>query len=134
MMISTRGRYALAVMIDLAENSEGSYVPLKDIAERQHISRKYLESIMSVLSKEGYVDALHGKGGGYRLNRSSDEYTVGSIIKLTESSLAPVPCLEDGAEKCAKEDECPTCPVWQKLYTIIDDYLESVKLSDLMKN
>ena len=134
MMISTRGRYALTVMIDLAENSEGSYVPLKDIAARQRISQKYLESIMSVLSKEGYVDALHGKGGGYRLNRSADEYTVGSIIKLTESSLAPVPCLEDGAEKCAKEDECPTCPVWQKLYSIIDDYLESVKLSDLMKN
>ena len=134
MMISTRGRYALTVMIDLAQNANGDlYVPLKDIAERQHISRKYLESIMSVLSKEGYVDALLGKGGGYRLNRSADEYTVGGIIKLTESSLAPVPCLEDGAEKCAKEDECPTCPVWQKLYSIIDDYLESVKLSDLMK-
>ena len=134
MMISTRGRYALTVMIDLAENSGGTYVPLKDIAERQHISQKYLESIMSVLSKEGYVDALHGKGGGYRLNRSTDEYTVGGIIKLTENSLAPVPCLEDGADKCEKEDECPTCTVWQKLYSIIDDYLESVKLSDLMKN
>ncbi len=134
MMISTKGRYALIVMVDLAQNINDGYIPLKDIAARQHISQKYLESIMTALSKAGYVDALHGKGGGYRLNRPANEYTVGSIIKLTESSLAPVPCLEDGAEKCAKEDECPTCPVWQKLYTIIDDYLESVKLSDLMKN
>ena len=134
MMISTKGRYALIVMVDLAQNSNGGYVPLKDIAAREHISQKYLESIMTALSKAGYVDALHGKGGGYRLNRAADEYTVGSIIKLTESSLAPVPCLEDGAEKCAREDECPTCPVWQRLYTIIDDYLESVTLADLMKN
>ena len=133
MMISTKGRYALTVMIDLAENGGERYVPLKDIAARQNISQKYLESIMSALSKAGYVDALHGKGGGYKLNRGADEYTVGEIIKLTESSIAPVPCLEDGAEKCEKEGECPTCPVWQRLYEIIDDYLESVKLSDLMK-
>lgn len=133
MMISTKGRYALTVMIDLAENSDGQYVPLKDIADRQKISQKYLGSIMSILSKAGYVDAIHGKGGGYKLNRSANEYTVGGIIKLTESSIAPVPCLEESAPKCEKEDECPTCSVWQKLYEIIDDYLESVKLSDLMK-
>ncbi len=134
MMISAKGRYALIVMVDLAQHKADGYVPLKDIAARQGISLKYLESIMGVLSKAGYVDALHGKGGGYRLNRTTDEYTVGGVIKLTESSLAPVPCLEDGAEKCEREAECPTCPVWQRLYTIIDDYLESVTLSDLMRN
>lgn len=132
MMISTRGRYALTVMIDLAQNGNSNYVPLKDIADRQHISQKYLGSIMSILSKAGYVDAIHGKGGGYRLNREAGDYTVGGIIKLSESTIAPVPCLEDGADKCEREDECPTCGVWQKLYAIIDDYLESVKLSDLI--
>lgn len=133
MMISTKGRYAIIVMIDLAENSNGQYVPLKDIADRRHISQKYLGSIMSILSKAGYVDAIHGKGGGYKLNRSAEEYTVGGIIKLTESSIAPVPCLEESAPKCEQGDECPTCSVWQRLYEIIDDYLESVKLCDLMK-
>ena len=100
MKFSTKGRYALRVIIDLAEHNSGKYIPLTDIAARQEISEKYLESIVSVLSKNGYVDALRGKGGGYRLNRSPDEYTVGDIIKLIEGSLAPVACLEPNAQPC----------------------------------
>lgn len=131
MMISTKGRYALRVMIDLAEHGTGAYVPLKDIAARQGISQKYLESIMTALSKVGFVDALHGKGGGYRLNRVPQAYTVGGILKLTEGSLAPVACLESGSAPCDRASCCKTLPVWTKLDRLIDDYLEGVTLSDL---
>ena len=99
-MISTKGRYALRVMIDLAEHNSGGYVPLADIAKRQEISEKYLESIVSMLSKKGLVDALRGKGGGYRLNRAPDQYTVADILYVTEGSMAPVACLEPGAKTC----------------------------------
>ena len=132
MLISTKGRYALRVMIDLAEHDQGEYIPLKDIAERQNISRKYLESIMTMLSKAEFVDGVHGKGGGYRLNRKPGEYRIGDLLRLTEGTLAPVACLEYGAQPCAKAGECRTLPMWDKLNTMINDYLDSVSLGELM--
>jgi len=132
--ISTKGRYALRVIVDLSEHNNGAYIPLKDIAERQEISQKYLESIMSVLSKAGFVDALHGKGGGYRLNRPPSEYTVGSILKLTEGSLAPVACLEREKNTCERAAKCRTLPMWTELDHLIDNYLEGVTLGDLACN
>ena len=133
MMVSTKGRYALRVMIDLAENNKGEYIPLKDIAKRQDISQKYLESIMVILSKAGLVDGRHGKGGGYKLNRTADEYTVGEILRLTEGSLAPVACLECGAKTCPRAASCPTLPVWSELDKRISGYLDSVTLAYLVK-
>lgn len=132
MMISTKGRYALRVMIDLAEQQNQEYTPLKEIAKRQNISQKYLESIMAVLSKNNFIEALHGKGGGYRLNRPPEEYKVGEILRLTEGTLAPVSCLEDGAKPCDYSDVCRTLPMWTKLNQMITDYLDSVSLGDLM--
>lgn len=131
MKISTRGRYALRVMIDLAENADGSYITLKDIAERQEISEKYLESIIAVLSKAGFVTALRGKGGGYKLSRPPENYTVGSIVKLTEGSIAPVACVEEKPSKCLRASSCKTLPFWQGLDEMIDNYLESHTLLDL---
>lgn len=133
MMISTKGRYALRVMIDLAEQRKTEYVPLKEIAARQNISQKYLESIMTILSKNKYIDALHGKGGGYRLNREPTDYRVGDILRLTEGSLAPVSCLECGASPCDYVSECRTLPMWQKLNSLVNDYLDSVTIADLMR-
>ena len=103
MMISTKGRYALRVMIDLAEHCNGEYIPMKDVVKRQQVSQKYVERIMTMLSKANFVEAVHGKGGGYRLNRSPDEYIVGDILRLTEGSLAPVACLDCDAEECEKD-------------------------------
>lgn len=134
MMISTKGRYALRVMVDLAEHNTDAYIPLKDIAERQEISQKYLESIMTVLSKAGFVDALHGKGGGYRLNRSPNEYTVGSVLKLTEGTLAPVACLENEHNTCSRAAKCRTLPMWTELERLIDHYLEGITVGDLAEN
>jgi len=134
MMISTKGRYALRVMVDLSEHNAGAYIPLKDIAERQGISQKYLESIMSVLSKAGFVDALHGKGGGYKLNRAPDEYTVSSILKLTEGTLAPVSCLEGDHITCDRAATCRTLPMWIELDRLINSYLEGITVGDLVKN
>lgn len=133
MMISTRGRYALRVMIDLAEQKSESFIPLKDIVERQNISKKYLESIMSILSKNGLVDGVHGKGGGYRLNRKAEDYKVGEILRLTEGSLAPVACLECETNSCERADECRTLPMWNKLNDMITHYLDNVSIADLMK-
>lgn len=132
MMISTKGRYALRVMIDLAEQQRAEYVPLKEIAARQEISQKYLESIMVILSKNNFIEALHGKGGGYRLNREPKDYKVGDILRLTEGTLVPVACLDDGAKPCEKTAECRMLPVWENLYKVINDYLDSVTLADLL--
>lgn len=131
MMISTRGRYALRVLTDLAEQGADGYIPLKDIAARQEISQKYLESIMSVLSKNALVDGAHGKGGGYRLNRLPEQYTLGEILRLTEGSLTPVGCqgLEQG---CERMGECRTFPIWAKLDRMVQEYLDSVTLADVM--
>ena len=133
MMISTKGRYALRVMIDLAEHNTGDYIPLTDIAKRQEISEKYLESIVSVLSKKKLVDAMRGKGGGYRLNMSPDEYTVATILKVTEGSLAPVACLEDNPNTCERASQCRTLGMWTKLYKLIDDFFENISIADLIK-
>ncbi len=133
MMISTKGRYALRVMIDLAEHDTGAFLPLKDIAARQGISRKYLESIVSVLSKADFITGISGKGGGYRLSRPPENYTAGSIITLVESSLAPVSCLECEANTCPRAADCRTLPLWTKLDELIRTYLESQTLADLMK-
>ena len=115
MIVSTRGRYALRVMIDLAENSNQERIPLKEIAERQGISQKYIESIMTLLSKNKFVDAVHGKGGGYKLNKKPQEYRVGDILRLTEGTLAPVACLEKNAPPCDRKKFCRTLPMWTKL-------------------
>ena len=132
-MISTRGRYALRVLIDLAEHDTGAYIPMKDVVERQGVSAKYIERIMVMLSKGGMVDAVHGKGGGYRLNRPPEEYRVGDTLRLTEGSLAPVQCLECGAEPCERADMCRTLPMWSRLDEMINGYLDSVTIADLMK-
>lgn len=131
MRISTRGRYALSVMIDLAEHNDGKYIPLKEISERQKISQKYVEGIMTALSKSNLVDALHGKGGGYRLNRDPKEYTVYEILVTTETSLKTVSCLEEGAPPCPRLSECRTIKMWGELDKLIKDFLESKTLSDL---
>ncbi|MCQ2584760.1 MAG: Rrf2 family transcriptional regulator [Treponema sp.] len=133
MIVSTRGRYALRVMIDLAEHSNENFIPLKAIAERQNISQKYMESIMTLLSKNGFVQAVHGKSGGYKLNRAPADYKIGEILRLTEGTLAPVACLEAGAEPCAIKDQCRTIGMWSKLDSLINDYLDSVSIQDLMK-
>ena len=133
MMISTRGRYALRVIIDLAEQGSDGYIPLKDIAARQNISQKYMETIMTMLSKNNLVEAVHGKNGGYRLNKAPKEYKVGEILRVTEGSLAPVACLECGAEPCDKASDCRTLPMWDKLNSMINDYLNSVTVAELMK-
>ena len=133
MLISTRGRYALRVLIDLAEHEEDGYTPLKDIAGRQDISQKYMESIMTMLSKNKLVEGVHGKCGGYRLNRSPEDYSVGEILRITEGTLAPVACLERDAQPCPRAADCRTLPLWDKLNDMITGYLDSVSLADLMK-
>ncbi len=133
MLISTRGRYALRVLIDLSEYEEDGYTPLKDIAGRQDISQKYMESIMTMLSKNKLVEGVHGKGGGYRLNRSPEDYSVGEILRITEGTLAPVACLERDAQPCPRAADCRTLPLWDKLNDMITGYLDSVSLADLMK-
>ena len=134
MIVSTRGRYALRVMIDLAENSNQERIPLKEIAERQGISQKYIESIMTLLSKNKFVDAVHGKGGGYKLNKKPQEYRVGDILRLTEGTLPPVDCLKKNAPPCDRKKFCRTLPMWTKLDKLVEDYLDSVTLSDLTKS
>lgn len=132
MKISTKGRYALRVIIDLAEQRKNEYIPLKEIATRQGISQKYLESIMTILSKNNYIEALHGKGGGYRLNRAPEDYIVGEILRLIEGTLAPVACLEANGTPCENASSCRTLPMWTKLNAMINDYLDSVSIADLM--
>ena len=134
MIVSTRGRYALRVMIDLAEQGSQTFVPLKDIAQRQDISQKYIEAIMTILSKSGFVQGVHGKGGGYKLNRKPEEYKVGEILTLTEGTLAPVACLEKNAEACPREKDCRTIKMWTKLDDLIENYLDSVTIKDLMRD
>ena len=132
MVVSTKGRYALRVMIDLAEHQEDRYIPLKEIAERQGISEKYLESILKVLVRERFLIGLRGKGGGYKLSKAPEQYTVGSIIRLTEGSLAPVACLDSHSEQCPRMAECRTLPMWKKFDQVINEFLDSYTLADLM--
>ncbi|MCH5165800.1 MAG: RrF2 family transcriptional regulator [Clostridiales bacterium] len=133
MKISTRGRYAVRVLIDLAEHRSGNFVPLKEIAERQDISLKYLESIMTELSKNGLVEGVHGKGGGYRMSNAPEKCTLGMILRVTEGDLAPVACLSDGAQPCGRAYECRTLPVWKKFYEMVNNYFDSITLADLIK-
>ncbi len=132
MIVSTKGRYALRVMVGLALKGGEEYVPLKEIALEEGISQKYLESIMGTLSKAGFLDAVHGKGGGYRLNRPPAEYTVGSILKLTEGSLAPVSCTSQGAAACSRSACCHALPMWEKLEQMIDEFFEGITIADLL--
>lgn len=133
MIVSTKGRYALRVMVYLAMQDNTEFTPLKQIAESEGISQKYLESIMTTLSKGNLVDAVHGKGGGYRLNRKPEDYTVGSILKLTEGSLAAVSCTSQGAAACSRTTCCQTLPMWEKLEKMIDEFFEGITLADLLK-
>lgn len=131
MMVSTKGRYALRVMVELAAHNLEEFVPLKEIAQHQEISEKYLEAIMKSLVKEGLVTGLRGKGGGYRLSKPPARYTVGSILKVTEGSLAPVACLEENAKPCPRAEKCVTYPMWKRLNCLIDDFLEGITLEQL---
>ena len=133
-MISTRGRYALRVMIDLAEHGGGDFVPMKDVAARQEISLKYIERIMPLLTKENLVEGQHGKGGGYRLCRPPEDYSVGEILRATEGGLAPVACLECGAKPCPRAAECRTLPMWKKYYAMTNEFFDGISIADLMKN
>ena len=132
-MISTRGRYALRVMIDLAEHG-GDFVPMKEVAARQEISLKYIERIMPLLTKENLVAGQHGKGGGYRLCRPPEDYPVGEILRITEGELAPVACLERGAKPCPRAAECRTLPMWKKYYAMTNEFFDGISIADLMKN
>lgn len=131
MLISTKGRYALRVMIELAMHSPEEFVPLKDIAARQQISEKYLEAIMKKLVKEEFVIGLRGKKGGYRLSRIPSSYTVDSILSVTEGSYAPVTCLGQNGESCSRADKCITLPMWENLDEIIHRYFEGITLKQL---
>lgn len=133
MLISTKGRYALRVMIDLAENQRDGYVPLKETADRQEISEKYLEGILKTLVQQKLLTGVRGKGGGYRLTRPPENYTVGEILRLTEGSLAPVACLEPGAKPCPRMAQCRTLPMWEGLNKIISQYLDGITVADLMR-
>lgn len=134
MKISTKGRYAVRVMIDLSEHNSGEYIPLMDIAERQEISEKYLESIVSVLSKNDYLLSLRGKGGGYKLARQPEEYTVGEILRLTEGPFAPVACLEKKPNKCEKASYCKTLKMWEGFERLTNEYFDSITIADLLSD
>ena len=131
MIISTRGRYALRVMIDLSQQDPESYTPLKEIAARQEISEKYLENILKSLVTQGFILGLRGKGGGYRLTRDPDQYTVGEVLTLTEGSLAPVSCLAQGAPACQRIGSCRTYQMWKGLDDLIEDYFSHITIADL---
>lgn len=132
MKISTKGRYALRMLLDLAQHEGEGFIALKDIAERQSISKKYLEQIIPTLSGSGILKANRGYQGGYMLAGSPDKYTVGMILRLTEGGLAPVSCIENDAVECERSADCPTLPVWQGLYRIISEYLDGITLQDIL--
>ncbi len=133
MLVSTKGRYALRVLADMAEHRAEGYIPLKEIARRQGISEKYLESILKALVKNGLLTGLRGKGGGYKLTYAPEQYTVWDVLRLTEDSLSPVACLEDGAVPCQRAAVCPTLSMWQGLDKVIRDYLKGITVADLVR-
>ncbi|MDY0284427.1 MAG: RrF2 family transcriptional regulator [Synergistaceae bacterium] len=132
MKISTRGRYALRLMLDLALNDPDQYVTIKSISERQDISNKYLEQIITALSRAGYVKSIRGAQGGYKLARPAEEYTVGMVLRLIEGSLAPVACMDDTPNKCPRSNNCVTLDVWKKLNDAINDVVDNITLADLV--
>lgn len=131
-MISTRGRYSLRIMLDLAERPQGGYTPMKEVAARQEISLKYIEKIVPLLTKAGFIEGVHGKGGGYRLGRSPEQCVVGDILRLTEGSLAPVACLSCD-EPCERADSCRTVGMWRRFEEITNEYFDGITIRDLMK-
>ena len=133
MMVSTRGRYALRILIELAELDKGGYTPMKTIAENQGLSLKYLERIIPVLTQNGILEGVQGKNGGYRLCRKPEDYTVDEILRLTEGDLAPVTCLECGAEPCGRLEDCRTIDMWAGFQKLIHDYFSGITIADLMK-
>lgn len=133
MKVSTKGRYALRVMVDIAENSKGSLIPIKDIVARQNLPHKYVESIMNTLAKSGLISGQHGKGGGYRLSRLPEEITAGEILRVMEGELTPVSCLGDNAIECPRKEECRTISMWTGLYRLINDYLDGITLAELIR-
>lgn len=134
MLISTRGRYALRVLADLAEHANEGYIPMKDIAERQQISLKYLERILPALTKNGIIEGLQGKGGGYRLMKAPEECRIGDILRLTEGDLAPVACLEADAKPCDQAGECRTLPLWMEFYDLVNQFFDGKTLADIIKS
>ena len=132
MLVSTKGRYALRIMIDLAEHRTDGFTPLKVVAERQGISEKYLERIIKLLVKAKLLTGLRGKGGGYKLTKAPEDYTVGSILRLTEESMVPVACLESDADACPHAADCRTISLWRGLNKVIADYLDNITIADLM--
>ena len=134
MKISTKGRYAIRVMLDLAERGTEEFIPLMEIAKKQGISEKYLEMIVGTLSKNEFLLSLRGKGGGYKLSRMPQEYTIGSILKLVEGSFAPVACLEKKPNRCERAEDCRTLKMWEGLEKLIDDYFEGITLADLLND
>lgn len=133
MIISTRGRYALRVLIDLAEHADSGYIPMKTIADRQGISLKYLEQIVPALSKNGFIEGVHGKGGGYRLVKSPKDCIIGDVLRLTEGDLAPVACLERGSKPCERAYKCKTYPMWTEFYKVVNDFFDRKTLADILK-
>ena len=131
-MISTKGRYSIRILLDLAEHRNGGYIPIKEVAARQEISLKYVEKLMPALKNAGLIDSTHGIGGGYRLTREPDEYTLWEILRLAEGDLAPVACLQENAAACSRAAECRTLPVWEKYYKLTKDYFSGITLADLM--
>lgn len=132
MKISTKGRYALRMLLDLAEHQNDGFISLKDVASRQDISKKYLEQIIPILNKSDFLISNRGFQGGYKLAKSPDKYTVGDILRITEGSLSPVACLDHEPVPCDRAGECATLPVWKGLKKVIDDYLDSITLQDIM--
>ena len=132
MKISTKGRYSLRMLIDLAEHKESGYISLKDVAKRQQISKKYLEQIIPIFNHSGMLLTNRGAQGGYKLARTPDKYTVAEILRLTEGSIAPVACLDQEPNECERSAECVTLPIWQGLYDVITEYLEGITLQDIL--
>ncbi len=131
-MISTKGRYSIRILLDLAQHRSGKYIPMKDVAARQDISLKYIERLTPALRTAGLIESVHGIGGGYRLTREPEEYTLWEILLLSEGDLAPVSCLQAGAEPCARAAECRTLSVWEGYYKLTKDYFSGITLADLL--
>lgn len=134
MKISTKGRYALRIMTDLAMHDNGEYIRLKDISERQSVTLKYMEQIMPLLTRAGYVKSYRGNNGGYMLARKPEEYTAGEILRTTEGSLAPIACIEDSPNRCPRKEQCTTLTFWEGMWKVINEYVDNVTLADLVKN
>lgn len=133
MKISTKGRYALRIMVDLAIHDNGEYIRLKDISERQAVTLKYMEQIMPLLTRAGYVRSYRGNNGGYMLARRPEEYTAGEILRTTEGSLAPIACIEDSPNRCPRKEQCSTLEFWEGMWKVINEYVDSITLADLVK-